>query len=72
MKRELIGQNCLFHYHPEAFSNLQHVFEKGWSIVRSALLAKGGTSKNRPLLHLHKVPTRSDKVSARTFQMALV
>jgi hypothetical protein len=29
----------------------------GWSIVVSALLAKGGTSKKRPSPHLYKVPT---------------
>jgi hypothetical protein len=39
---------------------------------KSASLAKGGTSKNRPLSHLHKVPTRSNKVSPRTFQTAIV
>jgi hypothetical protein len=44
----------------------------GWSVVRSASLAKGGTSKKRPSPHLHKVPTRSNKVSQRTFQTALV
>jgi hypothetical protein len=44
----------------------------GWSVVKSAALAKGGTSKKRPSSHLHKVPTRSKKVSPRTFQMALV
>jgi hypothetical protein len=44
----------------------------GWSVVRSASLAKGGTSKKRPSPHLHKVPIRSNKVSPRTFQMALV
>jgi hypothetical protein len=44
----------------------------GWSVVRSASLAKGGTSKKRPSPHLHKVPTRSNKVSPRTFQTALV
>jgi hypothetical protein len=38
----------------------------GWSIVRSASLAKGGTSKKRPFL------TWSNKVSPRTFQTALV
>jgi len=26
----------------------------GWSVVRSASLAKGGTSKNRPSSQLHK------------------
>jgi len=40
--------------------------------LRSALLAKGGTLKNRPLPHLHKVPTESNTVSPWTFQMALV
>jgi hypothetical protein len=28
-----------------------------WNVVRSASLAKEGTSKNRPSPHLHKVPT---------------
>jgi hypothetical protein len=44
----------------------------GWSVVRSTSLAKGGTSKKRPSLHLHKVPTQSNKVSPWTFQTALV
>jgi hypothetical protein len=44
----------------------------GWSVVRSASLAKGGTPKNRPSPHLYKVPTRSNKVSQRTLKMALV
>jgi hypothetical protein len=44
----------------------------GWSIVISVSLAKGGTLKRRQSLHLHKVPTWSNKVSPRTFQMALV
>jgi hypothetical protein len=44
----------------------------GWSVVRSASFAKGSTSKKRPPPHLHKVPTRSNKVSSRTFQTALV
>jgi hypothetical protein len=43
----------------------------GWSVV-SASLAKGGTSKNRPSPHLHKVATRSYKVSPRTLKTALV
>jgi hypothetical protein len=43
-----------------------------WSFVRSSSLAKGGTSKKRPSSHLHKVPTRSNKMSPRTFQTALV
>jgi hypothetical protein len=44
----------------------------GWSVVRSASLAKGGTSKMRPSPHLHKVPPRSNKVSPQTFQTALI
>jgi hypothetical protein len=44
----------------------------GWSFLRSASLSKGGTSKKRPSPHLHKVPTRSNKVSPRTLQTALV
>jgi hypothetical protein len=34
----------------------------GWSVVRSASLAMGGTSKKRPSPHLHKAMTRSNKV----------
>jgi hypothetical protein len=37
----------------------------GWSVVRS-------TSKKRPSPHLHKIPTRSNKVSPRTIQAALL
>jgi hypothetical protein len=44
----------------------------GWSVVRSASLAKGGTSKKRPSPHLHKVSTRSNKASPRTLQMTLI
>jgi hypothetical protein len=44
----------------------------GWSVVSSASLAKGGTSKKRPSPHLHKVPTRSNVVSPWTLQTALV
>jgi hypothetical protein len=39
-----------------------------WSVVRSASLAKRGTWKKRPSPHLHRVPTRSNKVSPRTFK----
>jgi hypothetical protein len=42
----------------------------GWSVERSASLAKGSTSKKRPSPCLHKVPTRSNKVSPRTLQTA--
>jgi hypothetical protein len=44
----------------------------GWSVVRNASLAKGGTLKKRPSPHLYKVPTRSNKVSPRTLQTVLV
>jgi hypothetical protein len=44
----------------------------GWSVVRSASLGKGGTSKKRPSLHLHKVTARSNMVSPRAFQTAFV
>jgi hypothetical protein len=43
-----------------------------WSAVRSPSLGKEGTSKKRPSPHLHKVPTRSNEVSPRTLQTALV
>jgi hypothetical protein len=43
----------------------------GWRVVRSASLAKGGTSKRRPSPHLHKVQNRN-KVSPRNLQTALV
>jgi hypothetical protein len=43
-----------------------------WSVVSSESLAKRGTSKKRPSPHLHEVPTRSNKVSPRTLQTALV
>jgi hypothetical protein len=42
-----------------------------WSVVSSASLAKGGTSKKRLSPHLHKVPARINKVSPRTLQTAL-
>jgi hypothetical protein len=43
-----------------------------WSVVRSASLAKGGSSKKWPSPHLHKVPTRSNKASPRNLRTALV
>jgi hypothetical protein len=56
----------------EVINGLQHVFGSGWSVVRSASLAKGGTSKKRPSPHLHKVPSRSNKASPWTLQTAVV
>jgi hypothetical protein len=43
-----------------------------WGVVRSASLAKGGTSKKWPSPHLHKVPSRCNKVIPRTLQTALL
>jgi hypothetical protein len=43
-----------------------------WNIVRSTSFAKGGTSKKRLSLHLHKVVTWSNKVSPWTLQTALI
>jgi biotin synthase-related radical SAM superfamily protein len=37
----------------------------GWSVVRSALLTKGCTPKNRPSPHFHKVQTRNSKVKVK-------
>jgi hypothetical protein len=55
------------------WSTICNTFSRsGWCVVRSASLAKGGTSKKRPSPHLHKVPTRSNKASLRTFQTILV
>jgi hypothetical protein len=44
----------------------------GWIVVRSASLAKGGTSKKRLSPHLHKFPNWSNKLSPRTFQTTFV
>jgi hypothetical protein len=55
--------------HPKkgSFKTTVTLFSRsGWSVVRSAPLAKGGTSKKRPSPHLHKVLTRCHKVSPRT------
>jgi hypothetical protein len=43
----------------------------GWSVVRSASLAKEGTSEKTRSPHLHKVPIRSNKGIPRTFQTTL-
>jgi hypothetical protein len=62
-------------HHPEkgSFKTTVTPFSRsGCSVVRGASLAKGGISKKRPSPHLHKVPTRSNKVSPRAFQTAFV
>jgi hypothetical protein len=48
------------------------ISRSGCSVVRSASLAKWGTSKTRPSPHLQKVPTRNNKVGTWSFQKALV
>jgi hypothetical protein len=48
------------------------ILKRVGNAVRSTSLAKGGTSKKRPSPHLHKVPTRSNKVSPRTLRTVLV
>jgi hypothetical protein len=61
--------------HPKkvSFKTTVNPFSRsGWSFVINASLTKGRTSKKRPSPHLHQVPTRSNKVSPRTFQTALV
>jgi hypothetical protein len=61
--------------HPKkgSFKTTLTLFSRnGWNVVRSASLAKGGTSKKRPSPHLHNVPTRSNKVSPRTLQTAFI
>jgi hypothetical protein len=61
--------------HPEkgSFKSTIIPFSRsGRRVVRSASLAKGGTSKKRPSPHLHKVPTWSKKASPRTLQTAVV
>jgi hypothetical protein len=61
--------------HPKkgSFKTIVTPFSKiGWSVGRSASLVKGGSSKKRPSPHLHKVPSRSNEVSPRTLQTALV
>jgi hypothetical protein len=54
------------------WSMLCSTFSSGWSVVRSASLAKGCTLEKRPPPNLHNVPTRSNKLSPWTFQMVLV
>jgi hypothetical protein len=75
--------NVLMGFHQSTFSKpRQEISESStvcstfsrsaWSVVRSASLVKGGTSKKRPSPHLHKVPARSNKVGPRTLQTTLI
>jgi hypothetical protein len=59
MKRELRGKKFRNNLWSAArFRDCVCVCVCVWSVVRSASLAKEGTSKKRPSLHLHKVRTR--------------
>jgi hypothetical protein len=44
----------------------------GWSVVKSALFAKGGTLEKTLSPYLHKVQIQSNNVSPRTLQTALI
>jgi hypothetical protein len=59
-------------FQPWKGSSEARILRSGWSIVRTALFAKGGIWEKRPSLHLHKVPTQSNKVSPQTLQMTLI
>jgi hypothetical protein len=64
---------CDFWSFPTMKTELRGTFSRsGWSVVRSASFTKGGTSRKRPSPYLHNVPTRSNKLSPRTLQTALV
>jgi hypothetical protein len=67
MKRELQGKK--FQSNQQSASTFSR---SGWSVVRSAFLAKGGTLKKRLSPHLHKALTWSNKVSRQTLQIALI
>jgi hypothetical protein len=43
-----------------------------WNPIRTSAIRSRVSSKKRPSLHLHKVPTQSNKASLRTFQTTLV
>jgi hypothetical protein len=67
MKRELRGKNF------EVINDLQHVFEKWVERCKKCIACQGRYFvKETVTSHFYKVPTRSNKVSPRTFQTALV
>jgi hypothetical protein len=67
MKRELRGTK--FRSDQRSAARFREV---GGALLRSASLAKGRTSEKRPSPHLHKVLTRNNKASPRTFLTALL
>jgi hypothetical protein len=56
----------------EVINGLQHVFEKWVERCKKCIASQGRYFEKTPSPHLHKVPTRSNKVSPRTFQTAFV
>jgi hypothetical protein len=56
----------------EVINGLQHVLEKWVERCNKCIVCQGKYFETRPSPHLHKVPTRSNKVSPRTFQTTLV
>jgi hypothetical protein len=57
----------------EVINGLQHVFEKWVERCKKCIACQGRYfEKKRPSPHLHKIPTRSNKVSPRTFQTAVI
>jgi hypothetical protein len=57
----------------EVINGLQHVFEKWAERFKKCIACQGRYFENNRLSpHLHKVPTRSYKVSPRTLQKAIV
>jgi hypothetical protein len=74
MKTELRGKKTAYStiFLKLVANSLQNSLRSGWRVVRNASLAKGGTTKERPSPHLHKVTTRRNKTSLRTFHTALI
>jgi hypothetical protein len=57
--------------HPKKVSfktNVIPFWRSEWNVVRSASLAKGGTSIKRPSPHLYKVPTWSTDTRAAMYE----
>jgi hypothetical protein len=51
----------------EVINGLQHVFETWVERCKKCIACQGRYFEKRPSLHLHEVPTRTNKVSPRTF-----
>jgi hypothetical protein len=55
-----------------AANGLRYVFEKWVERCKKRIACQGRYLEKRPSPHLHKVQTRNNKASPRTFQIALV